>query len=109
MWEYRLDSEISLDSLNYLGSEGWECFWVYQETPKSPMDFYSKRSLLEGSINQGEAGEFVVKKNYTYGEITQVYVLGAIFFVLLFYVLKKIFTHEQVDIVNFKKRTGNKI
>jgi hypothetical protein len=43
-------------------------------------------------------GNFIVEKRYTYGDITSILLSGAIFFLLIFYVLKRIFTHDQVSI-----------
>lgn len=48
------------------------------------------------------AGDFVIQKTYTYGDITTILALGLIAFFVIFYVLKRIFTHDEVSIHSYQ-------
>ena len=110
MWEYRYQGELSMDSFNILGDQGWEVFYIKDVKDNVANDIVLKRDLLIEAVGEGNpVTTFSIKKDFTYGEITQIYILGFIFFVVLFYVLKKLFTHESVDILNFKRTTNPKI
>ena len=47
---------------------------------------------------ESAAGNFEIQKTYTYGDITTILVLGFIALFLVFYVIKKTFTHSEVKI-----------
>jgi hypothetical protein len=47
---------------------------------------------------------FVVQKTYTYGDITTIFALGLIAFFLIFYVLKRIFIHEETSIHSYQTK-----
>jgi hypothetical protein len=42
-------------------------------------------------------GNFRIDKSYSFGEITQILISGMIFFLLLFYIIKKVLTKEEVE------------
>lgn len=55
-----------------------------------------KQFLIENPTSS--FGNFYLDKNYSYGEITLVLVNGAILLCLLFYILKRLFFHEETTI-----------
>ncbi len=42
------------------------------------------------------AGNFTIEKIYTYGDITEILLLGSIFFISIFYLFKRLFLHDSV-------------
>lgn len=54
-------------------------------------------------------GNFSIFKNFTYGDITTISLLGCIFFLLIFLTIKQLFFSSDVNILQFKRRTTSKI
>lgn len=49
-------------------------------------------------------GNFLIEKKYTYGDITQILLTGAILLFFIFYLLKRLFFHEEVSIHSIHKK-----
>ena len=65
--------------------------WVYQKKECTTTDYGTFATTTIGTSTP-----FLIEQKYTYGEITEILLLGSIFFLGIFYLFARLFLHFSV-------------
>jgi hypothetical protein len=79
--------------------------WAYSKITCDSLETYpSTSTFFTIEHPTSTTGNFVIEKKYTYGDITSILLSGAIFLTLIFYILKRLFFHDEVSIHSYQTK-----
>lgn len=61
-------------------------------------------TLISSSTEATSTADFVIKKEYSYGDISLLFLIGFLGLIFIFYILKRIFTHENVRVAQLHQK-----
>jgi len=103
------DRNIAVDVPKVFTNQDITCEWVKDKSYEFTIVYLdydltkqATNLLIEHPTEQNQ--DFLIQKTYTFGDITTIFTLGLIAFFVIFYVLKRIFTHDEVSIHSYQTK-----
>lgn len=88
--EHRANNKTLTILINYLP------YNIKSNPPIYPIVYASQNATTISATTSG----FTIDKSYSYGDITEILLLGSILFAMIFYILKKLFLHDSVKSIH---------